>query len=257
MGGYTVEEKKPSALYRLIKWLVWVFYPKMEVVGAENLPREPAVIVGNHSQLHGPIACELYFPGDRYTWCAGEMMQLKEVPAYAFQDFWSSKPKSVRWFYKLLSYLIAPISVCVFNNARTIGVYHDSRVMSTFKQTVKALQSGSSVVIFPECYEPHNQIVYTFQENFVDIAKLYHKRTGEKLAFVPLYLAPKLHRMYIGKPVYFDPEAPIAQERHRICECLMDRITDMATALPLHTVVPYPNMPKKNYPTNIPAGEVR
>ncbi len=255
MGGYTVEEKKPSALYRLIKWLIWVFYPKMEVVGAENLPREPAVIVGNHSQLHGPIACELYFPGDRYTWCAGEMMQLKEVPAYAFRDFWSSKPKPVRWFYKLLSYLIAPISVCVFNNARTIGVYHDSRVMSTFKQTVKALQSGSSVVIFPECYEPYNHIVYSFQESFVDVAKLYYKRTGEKLAFVPLYLAPKLHKMYIGKPVYFDPEAPIDRERHRICECLMDRITDMATALPLHTVVPYPNMPKKNYPTNIPAGK--
>ncbi len=246
-----METERPSLLYRFIKWLVWVFYPKIEVVGQENLPKEPAVIVGNHAQLHGPIACELYFPGDRYTWCAGEMMKLKEVPAYAYQDFWSGKPKATRWFYKLLSYIIAPFSVCVFNNARTIGVYHDSRIMSTFKTTVKALQGGSSVVIFPESYEPHNRIVYQFQENFVDIAKLYYKRTGEKLAFVPLYLAPNLRQMHIGKPVYFDPEAPITEERHRICSELMDRITAMAVALPLHRVVPYPNLPKKQYPTNL------
>ncbi len=252
-----MSKKKPSALYRFVKWLVRVFYPKMEVVGAENLPQEPAIVVGNHSQLHGPIACELYFPGERYTWCAGEMMDLKEVPAYAYRDFWSGKPKATRWFYKILSYIIAPISVCIFNNAQTIGVYHDGRVMSTFKKTVKALGSGSSVVIFPECYTPYNNIVYTFQENFVDVAKLYYKRTGQALAFVPLYLAPNLHQMHIGQPVYFNPEAPIDRERHRICTELMEGITAMAVALPRHTVVPYPNMSKKNYPTNIPGSKTR
>ncbi len=246
-----METKKPSALYRFIKWLVWVFYPKIEVVGAENLPDEPAIIVGNHAQLHGPIACELYFPTDRYTWCAGEMMNLKEVPAYAYRDFWSQKPKAVRWFYKLLSYLIAPLSVCIFNNAQTIGVYHDSRIMSTFKSTIKCLQSGSSVVIFPECYTPYNQIVYQFQDHFVDVAKLYYRRTGKALAFVPMYVAPNLKQMHIGKPLYFDPAAPIDQERQRICAGLMEAITQMAVALPRHTVVPYPNLPKKDYPTNI------
>lgn len=241
-----------SRVYPWIKGLVHLFYPKIDVVGAENLPGEPCILVGNHAQLHGPIACELYFPTDRYTWCAGEMMVREEVPAYAYQDFWAAKPKYSRWFYKLLSHIIAPLSVCIFNNAQTIGVYHDSRIMSTFKNTVKCLQGGSSVVIFPECYTPHNNIVYTFQENFVDVAKLYCKRTGKALAFVPLYIAPKLRQMHIGKPVTFDPDAPIAEERHRICTELMDRITDMATALPMHTVVPYPNIPKKHYPTNIP-----
>ncbi len=245
-----MEKKKPSVLYRCIKGLVRAFYPKIQVVGRDNLPGEPAIIVGNHSQLHGPVACELYFPGERYTWCAGEMMHLKEVPAYAYQDFWSGKPRATRWFFKLLSYLIAPLSVCVFNNAQTIGVYHDSRIMSTFKETVRALQSGASVVIFPECDEPHNHIVHQFQENFVDIARLYGRRTGKKLSFVPMYLAPQLHQLHLGKPVEFDPAAPIGEERHRICTELMDRITAMAVALPRHTVVPYPNIPKGEYPTN-------
>ena len=42
------------------------------------------------------------------------------------------------------------------------------------------------------------------------------------------------------------------QERSRICNYLMDEITSIACSLPRHTVVPYPNIPKKDYPCNIP-----
>ncbi len=86
----------------------------------------------------------------------------KDVPEYAFRDFWSQKPKWTHPFYKLLSYIIAPLSACVFTNARTIGVYHDTRILSTFKNTVKKLQEGKSVVIFPEHDTKHNHIIYDF-----------------------------------------------------------------------------------------------
>lgn len=246
-----MNEKKISPVYRVIKWLVWLFYPKTEVVGEENLPQEEAVIVGNHTQMNGPIACELYFPGKHYTWCAGQMMHLKEVPAYAYQDFWSRKPKGVRWFYKLLSYLIAPLSVCIFNNADTIGVYHDARILSTFKTTVGRLQEGARVIIFPEHDVPHNNIVCEFQDKFIDVAKLYYKRTKKELAFVPVYIAPTLRKMYLGKPIRFCAANPIEEERRRICEYLMKEITEIARSLPEHTVVPYNNIPKREYPTNL------
>lgn len=237
-------------LYRAVKWLVWVFYPKMEVVGTENLPSEPAIIVGNHTQMNGPIACQLYFPGERCIWCAGQMMAVKEVPDYAFQDFWSEKPWYSRWLYRLLSYLIAPLSACIFNNADTIAVYHDSRIISTFKNTVKCLSAGASVVIFPEHDVPYNNILCQFQDKFIDVAKLYYKRTGRELEFVPLYIAPTLRRMYLGKPVRFCADNPMEKERKRICDYLMEEITQIARELPEHTVVPYRNIPKKHYPTN-------
>ena len=179
-------------------------------------------------------------------------MHLKEVPAYAYQDFWSGKPGYIRWFYKLLSYIIAPLSVCVFNNANTIGVYHDTRIVTTFKETVKTLQEGASIVIFPEHNVKYNHIVCEFQDRFINVAKLYYRRTKQELSFVPLYIAPKLKKMYIGKPIRFCAANPIDQERARICEYLMNEITDIACSLPLHTVVPYQNIPKKEYPTNIP-----
>lgn len=248
----SLSEKRPSLLYRFIKETVRLCYPKMQVIGTEHLPDEPVIVVGNHTQMNGPIACELYFPGKHDIWCAGQMMHLKEVPAYAFADFWAEKPRWCRWFYRLLSYLIAPLSVCVFNNADTIPVYHDSRVLTTFKTSVSRLQEGASMIIFPECPEPYNHIVCQFQDRFIDLARLYYKKTGTELAFVPLYIAPALKTMYIGTPTRFRADAPLEAERERICRYLMDEITAIAQSLPEHTVVPYRNVPKKQYPLNRP-----
>ena len=247
-----MREHKPSPFYPPARWLVGKIYGKMAVVGAENLPDGEAVIVGNHTQIHGPIACELYFPGSHYTWCAGQMMRFKEVPGYAYQDFWSQKPLSTRWLYKIAAYLIAPLAVFIFNNANTIPVYHDARLLTTFRTTLQRLQEGARVVIFPEQDKKYNHILYEFQDRFVDVARLYYHQTKKEISFVPLYIAPSLKKMVIGAPVRFDPAAPIEAERARICDAMKAEITALAESLPRHRVVPYRNIRKKDYPYNIP-----
>ena len=245
-----MQEKKVTWRFRVIKWLVRTFYKKYKIYGLENLPDEPCIVVGNHCQLHGPLACELYFPAHKYIWCAGQMMHLKEVPAYAFEDFWSQKPKRSQWYYKLCSYLIAPLSVCIFGNAHTIPVYHDARLITTFKESMRLLAQGANMIVFPEYDKKHNEILYDFQRNFIDIAKYYHRREKKELCFVPMYIAPKMKAVYLGKPTRFSAEAGIDTERDRITDYLMREITEIARALPEHTVTPYRNIPKKLYPKN-------
>lgn len=232
--------------------MIKFFYPKTDIYSMENLPDEPCFIIGNHTQMNGPIISEIYMPDSYYIWCAGQMLSFKDVPKYAYKDFWSQKPRVLRPFFKLLSYLIAPISVCVFNNARTIAVYHDNRILSTFKNTVKKLSEGKNIIIFPEHDQKHNNIIYEFQDKFIDVARLYHKKTGKQLSFLPMYIAPSLKAAYLGKPIKFDINTPKDLERQRICDYLMSEITNIAVSLPLHTVTPYRNIPKKQYPTNIP-----
>ena len=243
-------QKKPTLLFRIIKGIVRICYGKIEVIGLENLPENNAVIVGNHTQMNGPIAGEFFLPENCYTWCAGQMMNRKEVPEYAFNDFWAQKPKWSHPFYRILSHIIAPLAELIFNNARTIPVYRDMRIMATFKSTIQKLNEGANIVIFPEKDEKNNNILYQFQENFVDVARLYYKKTGQELTFVPLYIAPRMRKMYFGKGIVFDSQKPIEEERKRICTCLSEMITEMARALPEHTVVPYRNIPKKYYLTN-------
>ncbi len=247
-----MEDKKTSLIYKILRFFVWLFSPRYEIVGKENIPGKNAVIVGNHCQIYGPIAGELDFPGKHYIWCAGSMMRWSDVHAYAFEDFWSFKPKWQHWFFKLVSYLITPVSVCVFNNAHTIPVDHDTRILTTFRSSIDRLKEGNNIIIFPEHNKKRNNIVYDFQDKFIDLARFYYRKTGEALEFVPMYLAPRIKKMIIGEAIRFDPDAPIDEERERIANYLMDSITALATELPLHTVIPYRNIRKRDYPKNKP-----
>ncbi len=248
-------EKDPW-FYGPIRGLVKLFYPKIQVEGLENLPEGPGILVGNHCQIHGPIFGQLYVPGDHFIWCAADMTEAATVPDYAYRDFWWEKPKGTRWLYRILSYIIAYPGALICKYGHTIPVYHDNRILSTLKNTVKQLEEGNRVVIFPEHYEPHNHIVMDFQTGFVDVGKLYYKRTGKPLPFVPMYLAPALRTLYIGKPIYYKETLSSDEQRSRVGNYLMEEITAMAQALPRHRVVPYRNLPKKLHPYNIPQ-EVR
>ena len=242
------ERKKAPQLFRLIRRTVLRVSPKYTLCGTDRLPGKPCVIVGNHCQMYGPLAAELYMPRPAFTWCVGEMMNRKEVPAYAFQDFWSKKPRRVQWFYRLLSHCIAPLAEYIFTRAHTIPVYRDARVMTTFRLSLERLRGGADLVIFPEKAELFNRILCRFQEHFVDIARLAWRKSGTVLTFVPMYIAPRLGSIHFGDPVRFDPEAPEEEERQRVCSALSSAITDLAEALPPHVVIPYLNIPKSQYP---------
>ena len=237
-------------VYNIFHFFVKLFYPKTKIAGSENLPTDAGIIVANHTQMNGPIIGILYYPRKRSIWCNHEMMELKEVPDYAFNDFWINKPKSVRWFFRGLSYVIAPLAVCIFNTADTIAVYRDKRIVKTINDSIEALNSGKDVIIFPESPVEHNNIVCEFQTGFVDVARRYNKKTGKELYFIPMYIAPALKTAYIGKPVQYNSENKVADEKIRICDYLMDEITGMARSLPQHKVVPYSNIPKDQYPLN-------
>ena len=58
--------------------------------------------------------------------------------------------------------------------------------------------------------------------------------------------------MSFGTPTRFRPEEAIENERKRICTEMKEEITRLAVSQPEHTVVPYPNISKKDYPKSIP-----
>lgn len=236
-----------KTLYKVLKSLVRIFYKERTFLGLENLPNEPAIIVGNHAQIHGPITCECYYPRHKKIWTISQMMNKHEVPNYAYHDFWSNKPKWSKWFYKSTSYIIAPLSEYLLTHAETLPVYKDARIIHTFKMTINQLNEGNDIIIFPEYKMKYNHILNDFQENFVDIAKLYYKKYGKKLSFVPMYNAKNLNTVVFGKPIIYDPNIPIAKERKLICKYLKEEITNIALALAPHKVIPYENVKKKYY----------
>lgn len=249
-----MRNKRPSPIskyvFKACKSVTRLVYSKMKIIGIEDIPSENTVIVANHAQLSGPIIAELYMPENCFIWANGQMMSYKDVPEYAMEDFFSYKKPWQRPVFRIVSYLLAPILPCVMKNARVIPVYHDARIASTLKSTVKMLAEGKNILIFPECHIKCNNIINQMQESFVDVAKLYYKRTRKCLNFLPMYIAPKLHRCYFGEMIRFDPNENISDERHRITEHIAVEITRIGCMLPEHTVIPFDNISRKEYISN-------
>ncbi len=240
--------KKQGPFFKFLRKTLSFFYRKTKFIGLENIPKEPSIIVGNHAQIHGPFIAELQMPFKKNIWCAGEMLDKNAIPDYAMKDFWPYKPKRVRWFYKGVSKVVAaPLLSYIYNRVDVIPVYHDNRVILTFKRTVECLKKGAHIVIFPEYHKPFNQIIYEFQQSFVEIARLFFKNTGKRISFVPMYNAPKLKTVVFGKPIEYDQKIDIVEQKNSICNYLKNEITSLAKSLPVHKVVPYANIPKKQW----------
>lgn len=243
-------------LFKTLKFFAKIKYRNMEIVGIEKIQKPGTIIVANHAQLNGPIIAELFMPENCYIWANGQMTDFKEVPSYAMEDFFPYKKGWRRIFFKIASYLMAPILPCIMKNARAIPVYHDIRLAATIKNTVKKLSLGNNILIFPEKHEKQNNIVNQFREHFVDVARIYHKRTGKSLRFVPMYIAPKLDVCLFGDEIVFNPNEEIAIERHKICQHLTEEITRIGRKMPNHTVIPFDNISRKDYISNKDVNQV-
>lgn len=243
-----VKKTKRSFWYSIIRFAVNIFYRKREFIGLENISDETAILVANHAQIHGPLVAEVQFPLKRKTWCIGNVMSTKEFIHHAKNDFWINKPKWIRWFFYILAYIIAPIGASVFKSADVIAVYKDSRLITTFKETVKELANGNHIIIFPESPENYNNIVNDFQDKFIDVARLYYKKYGKCLTFIPMYNAVRLKKVVIGKGIKYDPNMQIEEMRKTICDYLKEQITNLALTLPPHEVVKYSNEGRKHNP---------
>jgi hypothetical protein len=230
--------KKP-VLFRLIRNTVKLVTPKYQVEIQEALDPSGSIFVSNHAKTNGPIGLQLYFPGPKKIWVIGQMCNLREVPDYAMDDFWRNKHWTVKWFFRLFSYVIAPLSAFIMKHADTIPVYKDMRIKITFKETSGALASGENVIIFPEYREPDNEYLNKFQHNFVDCAKLYYLKTKKLIKFYHVYVCRDLKKIIIGPSTVFNPENDMEKERLRISGYLSEAIVSLAKGLPQHRIVHY------------------
>lgn len=63
-----------------------------------------------------------------------------------------------------------------------------------------------------------------------------------------MYNVPRLKKIVLGKPIKFNANELIENERKRICDYLKEEITKLAKDLPPHKVLPYNYVGRKNYP---------
>ncbi len=229
--------------FGFVRVLAKIIFPRRKMVWQEGVETssEPAIFVSNHSGIAGPVAVELYFKLPKRIWLTSAMVNKENGVNYFFHDMMlgrsAKNKKKTRRSAKLVMNLISPLLI---NNDRFLLVNKATMSLKdTFANSLATLDSGKNLVIFPEKHLRYGKYINTFHRGFVDIARLYAKRTGKALKIYPMYIGGDTHSINIGEPIVYD----VANDRHseadRVCEYLQGAIEQLGASLPPHKVIPY------------------
>lgn len=225
--------------YKTIRGILRLVFPHAETTYEEPPGDEPAVYVCNHSAVRGPVMMTLDFKRPHQTWTVSFALDRKKAGNYAYHDVLFGESRRHKGFYRFLSRIIARALPPLLIYSDTIPVYHDRGIVTTFKESIKALTDGEDIVIFAESPERYSAYINRLQEGFIDLARLYYKRTKKALKFYPVYLEKKNAVISVGAPIAYDPDEPMDTQRKKIADYLCENIDRLGRALPAHEPVPF------------------
>lgn len=215
-------------------------FPQPEIVFEEPIDKEePVVFLANHSGAEGPAYAYLYIDEPKKIWLINYVVDKKKAPDFIFHDFMCGEGKKHKWFWRLLSRLTAFLLVPLCKDVPHVPVYHDARMLDTFRDSVDALVEGKRLVVFPECPRRYSEYLNDIYEGFAEIGKLYYEASGKSLKFLPTYICKDLRKILVGKPISFEPSIPARKQRKVIHDGIRDGIVRLAESLPEHKIRPF------------------
>lgn len=229
-----VRGQKVSFWSRLLCWVAMPFF-NHKVSGKEHLRKDeyPSVFVCNHGFVYGPIVAALFLPTYFRPWIHDRMLREDLAEREISMSLpWVKKVLGKRIGGALTS-LAARLVTRLLLSFRPIpvvrGASHDT--MSTFDQSLKALEEGDNLMIFAEKPKrlntganPDLRNLYT---GFAHLGKLYHDATSNRLLFYPVYSNRKKRLITIGTPIPYDPALPPRDAKQAIAEALQQSMEHM------------------------------
>ena len=228
------EFKVPSRkqyFYPILKVFMRMLYKKpKKVVNLAGDIAEKAIVLANHSAKSGPPCLDLYYPNASCKWGAHEMLgTYKMRRAYLRDVLYIQKcHKKPGFATSLKAALLAVVSPLAYKGMRIMGTYPDARFTKTLRNSVKVLDAGYSVMIYPEnSNEGYEDVLSEFFPGFVMLSNVYFKHSGEDLPVYPVYYSVKKRIMVIGKPLFVQEMSRAGMGRDEICARLCEEVNNL------------------------------
>ncbi len=210
---------KFGPIVTVIMAIMRIFKKTPVIIGNTNLP-EKAIYISNHSAAVGPITLSLYFPSLFIPWGVHQMTEnFRARWNYLFHVFYRKQREYGKTAAFILSTLFAPFSKLVFVAMHVIPTYRDLRLHHTIDISIKHLDSGNSILIFPEDSDDgYKEILDNYQAGFVLLAKGYLQKRNIDLPIIPIYFSKKENIIIIGEVVYCKKMFEQGLNRNKIAE---------------------------------------
>lgn len=203
--------------------LVWrTTHKRQPIYGMDNIGELPAVFIGRHQNLYGPVEIMAWVPMNFRVWTLYKFMTTKECYRHYANSTFAARKGHATPGTKLKAAITAPFVAAFMRSMGGIPVYRGCKnIIDTFRQSVEALSAGENLLIMPERdYRDSSNDAGELYSGFVHIAQMYSKATGRALSFYPVYPSRENGAIYVEKPIVFDPASPFRAERDRVIEAL-------------------------------------
>lgn len=221
-------------LYRLLRAVVRLVSPRYQLLrSASNRPEalsEPVVFVSRHHNLFGPWMTMLWFPGCFRVWVYHVFLEPQACYRHYVDYTFTKRFGWNKSWAKIVAWPISYGVSALLQSAACIPVYRGTKhIVSTFRETVRALQDGRHVFIFPDIeYQDESAQTGELYKGFLQLEKYVYRATGRHVGFVPVYVSRRQRAFLIGDPIRFRDGEDFQKERDVVYEKIRDGLNRLA-----------------------------
>ena len=220
--------KRRQPIFTPVKQVLKLFYRKPKIVYLDEKLPDKAIIISNHCSKKGPMALEIYLPVFNVKWGAYEMLgNYKSRFRYLRDVYYMQKKGLGKFSASLHAGFEAIFSKLFYKGMKFLPTYSDGRLMTTINNSMKVLDSGASIMIFPEnSNEGYKEEMTEFFPGFVMLAERYLKKGGDA-PICPIYYNDKKRVIIVGKQYNIKEFIDKGLDRYQIAEEVRNIVNDL------------------------------
>jgi len=200
---------------------------RCKVVGKENVCKEDEarVFLANHYEIFGPVAMFMNFPYKSRIWIIDKMMDEESVEKQMGLMVYANFKCIPRWFKTFVLKIVKSLVVFVFKHIKGIPISRENlrANLKTMELSSNLMEQGTSIILMPEL-DYVSEGVGEFQTGFEYLAKLHYKKTGKKVKFFPVFISQVDKKIYIEKPITYNPDNDPNEEKQKIITYVHDEM---------------------------------
>ena len=224
--------------FRVIKKIMRWFVKPTEFIYLDKKIDTPTIVLSNHVGTSAPLAWELYGNLPFRFWGASEMNSgLVKMYKYQSRVFYHEKKHWNLHLARLFCLIASPLTNMFYKGINLISTYHDIHFKTTVSDSIKTLEAGQSIVIFPEISDKgYLDVLEGFHEGFTMLGSIILKK-GMDMPITVAYYRKREKKYVVDKPVMLSELFREGVSRAEIAKALCDRCNELGQmVLPTATV---------------------
>ena len=214
--------------FRFIKKIMRLFIKPTEFVYLGERINEPTIILSNHVGTAAPLAWELYGNHPFRFWGAYEMNSgLIKLYKYQTRVYYHEKKHWNLHLARLFCLIASPLTFMFYRGINLISTHKDIHFRHTITESIETLDSGKSVIIFPEISDKgYLDVLEGFHQGFTMLGSIL-LRKGKDMPITVAYFRKNEKRYIVDRPIMLSDIFKDGVTREDIAKRLCDRCNEL------------------------------